>query len=118
MGGSVISFTSGGAGGIFAPALSAGASVGALVAQWFNATASDSNVSILCGMVGLLTGVTRSPFTSAFLVLEMTNSNNLIFHLMLAGMISSFISIIVDKHSLYDHIRNQYIQDLMKEEDI
>lgn len=36
-------------------------------------------------MVSFLTGVTRTPFTSAILVLEMTDRHSVIFHLMLAG---------------------------------
>jgi len=63
-------------------------------------------------MVGFLTGVTRSPFTSVILVLEMTDRHNVIFHLILAGMIASLIAILIDKHSLYDHLKVQYIRDL------
>ena len=114
--GSAISFTAGTAGGIFAPALSAGASIGSFVSGWLNLNASDANVIILCGMVAFLTGVTRSPFTCAILVLEMTDKNNLIFHLMLAGMVSSLISMTVDKYSLYHHLKNQYVHELMKED--
>lgn len=114
--GSVVSFTAGGAGGIFAPALSAGASIGSLVSSWFHLNNSDANVLILCGMVSFLTGVTRSPFTCAILVLEMTDRNNLIFHLMLSGMAASLVALVVDKHSLYDHLKNQYIHELIKEE--
>ncbi len=116
MAGSVFSFTAGSAGGVFAPALSAGASIGSLISGWFHLNASDANVLILCGMVSFLTGVTRSPFTCAILVLEMTDRNNLIFHLMLAGMVSSIVAMAVDKHSLYDHLKNQYIHQLMKED--
>ncbi len=116
MTGSIVSFTAGSAGGIFAPALSTGASIGSLISGWFHLNASDSNVLILCGMVSFLTGVTRSPFTCAILVLEMTDRNNLIFHLMLAGMVASVSAMVVDKHSLYDHLKNQYIHELMKEE--
>ncbi len=116
MSGSIISFTTGSAGGVFAPALSAGASVGSFVSGWFHLNTSDSNIIILCGMVAFLTGVTRSPFTCAILVLEMTDRNNLIFHLMLAGMISSIISMVVDKHSLYDHLKVQYMHDLLRED--
>jgi H+/Cl- antiporter ClcA len=114
--GSIFSFTAGSAGGVFAPALTAGASIGSLVSAWFHLNASDSNVLILCGMVSFLTGVTRSPFTCAILTLEMTDRNNLIFHLMLAGMIASIIATIVDKHSLYDHLKNQYVHELIKED--
>jgi len=72
----------------------------------------------LAGMVGFLTGVTRSPFTSAILVLEMTNRNNVIFHLILAGMVASLVAILIDKHSFYDHLKIQYIRDLNEEEKI
>jgi len=117
MGGSILSFTTGTAGGVFAPALAAGASVGSAMAGWFHLTAINSNIVILCGMVGFLTGITRTPFTSAILVLEMTDRHNVIFQLMLAGMIASIVSMIVDKHSLYDHLKVQYIHDINKEEE-
>jgi H+/Cl- antiporter ClcA len=110
--GPLLSFTTGAAGGIFAPALGAGASVGSLVASWFHVSDIDTNMLILSGMVGFLTGVTRSPFTSVILVLEMTNRHNVIFHLILAGMIASLVSVLIDKHSLYDHLKTQYIRDL------
>ncbi|HEY4195032.1 MAG TPA: chloride channel protein [Mucilaginibacter sp.] len=114
--GPLLSFTTGAAGGIFAPALGAGASVGSLVSGWFHLSDTNTNLLILSGMVGFLTGVTRSPFTSAILVLEMTDRHNVIFHLILAGMIASLVSILIDKHSLYDHLKVQYIKDLNEEE--
>lgn len=113
--GTLLSFTIGAAGGIFAPALAAGASIGSVVAGWFQLSESNTNMLILAGMVSFLTGVTRSPFTSAILVLEMTDRHGVIFHLILAGMISSVVSIVVDKHSLYDHLKVQYIKDLEAE---
>ena len=114
--GPVVCFTTGVSGGVFAPALSSGASFGALVAGWFDLSATNTNLIILAGMVGFLTGVTRTPFTSAILVLEMTDSHNVIFHLMLAGMIASVVALIVDKHSFYDHMRAQYVRKLEQEE--
>ncbi|HEX2898211.1 MAG TPA: chloride channel protein, partial [Bacteroidia bacterium] len=85
--GPISSFTTGGSGGIFAPGLSAGASIGATVAGWFDLNGPNSNLLIVAGMVAFLTGITRSPFTSAILVLEMTDRHSLIFHLMAAGMV-------------------------------
>ncbi|QQL50982.1 chloride channel protein [Mucilaginibacter ginkgonis] len=116
MGGSILSFTSGGAGGVFAPALSAGANIGSTFAGWFTANDADANIMILAGMVAFLTGVTRSPFTSVILVLEMTDRHNLIFHLILAGMVASLASVLIDKHSFYDHLKLQYVTDLIKGE--
>jgi H+/Cl- antiporter ClcA len=114
--GPILSFTIGGAGGIFAPALSAGASIGSVLSGLLHLSATNTNLVILCGMVGFLTGVTRTPFTSAILVLEMTDRHNVIFHLMLAGMIASIIAIVIDKHSLYDHLKFQYLHEINNEE--
>jgi H+/Cl- antiporter ClcA len=110
--GSIVCFTTGASGGVFAPSLSAGAGIGSMLSGWLHLSAVNTNVVILAGMVGFLTGVTRSPFTSAILVLEMTDRHNLIFHLMLASMVASIVSIVIDKHSLYDHLKIDYIHDL------
>mgnify|MGYP003606166603 FL=1 len=110
--GPALSFTSGGAGGIFAPALSAGASIGSVISGWIHLSPNETNVVILGGMVAFLTGITRAPFTSAIIVLEMTDRHSLIFHLMLAGMVSSLISVMVSKKSLYDLLKNSYLEEI------
>ncbi|HEY4290551.1 MAG TPA: chloride channel protein [Puia sp.] len=115
--GPLFSFTTGAAGGVFAPALSAGASVGATLSGWLHLSPTDTNLVVLAGMVGFLTGVTRTPFTSAILVLEMTDRHNVIFHLMLAGMVASLVAMIVDKHSFYDHLKYQYLREVVGEDD-
>ncbi|THU34148.1 chloride channel protein [Niastella caeni] len=113
--GPILSFTTGAAGGVFAPALTAGASIGVVMGEWFHVSPTNVNLLILAGMVGFLTGVTRTPFTSAILVLEMTDRHNVIFHLMLAGMVASLVAYLVDRHSFYDHLKMQYIQDVHHE---
>ncbi len=113
--GPVLSFTTGAAGGVFAPSLSAGASVGSVMAGWMSLSDTNSNLLILAGMVGFLTGVTRTPFTSAILVLEMTDRHNVIMHLMVAAMVANLVSLLIDKHSLYDHMKKQYLQELKEE---
>ncbi len=110
--GPALSFTSGGAGGIFAPALTAGASIGSVISGALHLTPHETNVVVLGGMVAFLTGITRAPFTSAIIVLEMTDRHSLIFHLMLAGMISSIASLLVVRHSLYDMIKTQMLAEL------
>ena len=113
--GPILSFGTGAAGGVFAPSLGAGAGLGSLMAGWFETSVTNTNLIILCGMVGFLTGVTRSPFTSAILVLEMTDRHNVIFHLMIAGMIASLVSRLIDKRSLYDHLKLRCVRDLQHE---
>ncbi|RXM51111.1 MULTISPECIES: chloride channel protein [unclassified Chryseobacterium] len=113
--GPALSFTSGGAGGIFAPALTAGASIGSVISGVIHLTPNETNVVILGGMVAFLTGITRAPFTSAIIVLEMTDRHSLIFHLMLAGMVSSIASILVSRHSLYDVLKINFLTELRKD---
>ncbi len=113
--GPLLSFTTGASGGIFAPSLSAGATIGAFIAGLFDLSASNTNLLILSGMVAFLTGITRSPFTSAILVLEMTDRHNVIFFLMLSGITASLASSLVSKHSLYEYLKLQYILKLRQQ---
>lgn len=114
--GPILCFSTGSAGGVFAPALGAGATIGSFIAGLLHLAAANTNILVLAGMVGFLTGVTRSPFTSAILVLEMTDRHAVIFHLMLAGMVASIAASLISKHSFYDHLKHQYIVELRDEE--
>jgi H+/Cl- antiporter ClcA len=114
--GPALSFTSGGAGGIFAPALTAGASIGSVISGAIHLAPNETNVVVLAGMVAFLTGITRAPFTSAIIVLEMTDRHSLIFHLMLAGMVSSIASILVSRHSLYDVLKVNFLTELRQKD--
>jgi H+/Cl- antiporter ClcA len=116
--GPVMSFTTGSAGGVFAPALSSGAAVGSFVAQIVSFTGANANILILAGMVAYLTGITRSPFTSAILVLEMTDRHNVIFHLMLAGMIASLVAGMIQKQSFYARLEESYLEEIEQEEEL
>jgi H+/Cl- antiporter ClcA len=115
MAGPVICFNTGAAGGIFAPALAAGASVGAFLSGLFEFAGSNANILILSGMVGFLTGITRTPFTSAILVLEMTDRHSVIFHLLLAALVSNIAALLIDKHSFYEQLKKGYLEDLQNE---
>ncbi|MBX3040911.1 MAG: chloride channel protein [Bdellovibrionaceae bacterium] len=90
--GPVLSYFAVGAGGIFAPSLSAGAVVGASIAEWMQIP--NVNLCALVGMTAFLAGVTRTPFTAFILVLEMTNRHTVIFFLMLAALVGNRIAAI------------------------
>jgi len=115
--GPILSYGSGGAGGIFAPSLSAGGSLGAFIAFVSEIPSEYTNLLILAGMVGFLTGVTHSPFTSAILVLEMTDRHSVIFYLMLAGMFAYLVTMLVDKKSVYEHLKEDYLKIFIPDED-
>lgn len=108
--GPVLAFNTGAAGGVFAPALASGASVGSFISGLFHLAGANANILILSGMVGFLTGVTRTPFTSAILVLEMTDRHSVIFHLMLAAMLADIVAILIDKHSFYEHMKKRWMK--------
>jgi H+/Cl- antiporter ClcA len=113
--GTIIAFNTGAAGGVFAPSLAAGASVGAFLSGLFHIMGSNANILILSGMVGFLTGVTRTPFTSAILVLEMTDRHSVIFHLMLAALLSNIAALLIDKHSFYEQLKKGYLEEALGE---
>ena len=114
--GLIFSFTSGAAGGLFAPSLGIGASIGSVFADLLHYTGSNANLIILAGMVAFLTGITHSPFTSAILVLEMTDRHNVIFHLILAGMIANLATNVVGTQSIYEQLKQQYLKEVQGEQ--
>jgi len=107
--GPLFSFSAGGAGGIFAPSLSAGAAIGGWIAPWFEPSRGQFNLLVLAGMTAFLTGVTRSPFTSAILVLEMTDRHSAIFQLMYAAMMGYLIAFAIDRRSYYGRMRDRLL---------
>ena len=98
--GAILSYTSGIAGGVFATSLSAGSMIGELMMGLMNLD-QENKLLILVAMIGFLTGLTRAPFTSSILVLEMTDRHSAIFMFILAGLITSVAARIFDKKSLY-----------------
>ena len=105
--GSMISYLSGSAGGIFAPSLSIGAALGSQLSDWFHS--SNANLMVLLGMIGFLTGVTRAPFTSFVLVLEMTDHHSAIFPMMLAALLASAVAKAIDANSFYEHMKGYFL---------
>ncbi len=103
LGGSLLTFSFGGAGGIFAPALASGAALASALAPAVSSI--EPRLLIVLGMVGFLTGVTRTPFTSFVLVLEMTDRHSALFPMMIAAMSAYAASHMVDHRSFYERAR-------------
>lgn len=104
----IITYLGGGAGGIFAPSLAAGGSLGNYIAS--NITLVDNTgLCTMLGMISFLTGVTRAPFTAFILVLEMTDRHSTILPMMLAAILAnSFAKFISDK-SFYEMLKETYL---------
>lgn len=86
----VFSYASGGAGGIFAPALFIGGMLGGAVGYLDQAVFASSNEQIgafaLVGMGAVFAGIIRAPITSVLIIFEMTDGYSLILPLMIANM--------------------------------
>lgn len=86
----VFSYSSGGAGGIFAPALFIGGMLGGLVGfadvNLLNHPTNEIGAFALVGMGAVFAGIIRAPMTSVLIIFEMTGSYGLILPLMIANM--------------------------------
>jgi H+/Cl- antiporter ClcA len=111
--GTIAAYLSGAAGGIFSPSLSIGATVGSYLAALLGS--DHANLMVLLGMIGFLTGVTRTPFTSFILVLEMTDRHSAIFPMMLAAVTAQWVAHLIDSKSFYEHMKEKYVQQAKSE---
>lgn len=95
-GGTIISYASGNAGGIFAPSLFIGAMVGGIVGtgvQWLAPfPTGDTGAYALVGMGALFAGIIRAPLTSVFMIFEITQDYQILVPLMVANLLAFAIS--------------------------
>ncbi|RYZ60727.1 MAG: chloride channel protein, partial [Proteobacteria bacterium] len=108
----VCSYSSGGAGGIFAPVLFIGAMLGGVVGSldaWlFGHDAVTSMTSFaLVGMGAMFAGVVRAPMTSVLIVFEMTGSYGLVLPLMIANSMSYVLARKVRPIPIYEALLEQ-----------
>ena len=108
----VTSYSSGGAGGIFAPALymggMLGGAVGYLDAAVFHHSADSIGAFAVVGMGAVFAGTVRAPMTSILIIFEMTGGYGLVLPLMIANM-SAF--------ALARHWRHTSVYDALLEQD-
>jgi chloride channel protein, CIC family len=92
----IVSYTSGNAGGIFAPSLyigaMAGGAVGTLVHSYAPFPTAEPGAYALVGMGALFAGIVRAPMTSVFMIFEITQDYQILVPLMVANMLSFAIS--------------------------
>jgi CIC family chloride channel protein len=90
----VCSYSSGGSGGIFAPALFMGAMLGGAVGYLdvtvFHHSTDSIGAFAVVGMGAVFAGIVRAPMTSVLIIFEMTGGYGLVLPLMIANM-SAFV---------------------------
>ncbi len=101
----IVSYASGNAGGIFGPTLyfgaMAGGVVGLLAQQFAPFPVGPPGAYALVGMGALFAGVIRAPMTSVFMIFEITQDYQIIVPLMVANMLSLWISRRYQREPLY-----------------
>jgi len=94
---------SGGSGGIFAPSLFIGGMTGGIVgyAAGYFIPASDPGAFALVGAAAMFAGVTRAPFTSIVMMLELTRDLKMMVPLMLTVLISTEGIKLLSRETIY-----------------
>lgn len=99
-----VTIAAGGVGGIFAPVLFMGSTLGNAFAVAVN-TLGFKQLSVtnftLVGMAGLMAGIMHAPLTAIFLIAEITSGYGLFIPLMITAGISFFITSQFQPHSVY-----------------
>ncbi len=102
----ILAYSSGAPGGLFAPALVLGSALGYLVGILeVTITGAESPYTFaLAGMGGFFTAVVRVPITAIIIVFEMTADFNLVLPLMIVSAVAYIVAEGVSKGSLYQHL--------------
>ena len=106
------SFTvgAGGVGGVFAPTLFIGSSLGFVFSSFVNklnlVNIPVSNFTLV-GMAGLMAGVLHAPLTAIFMIAEITGGYELFVPLMLVAAISFIVTRSITPHSIYTELLAQ-----------
>jgi CIC family chloride channel protein len=107
----VFSYSSGGAGGVFAPTLfiggMLGGALGALDARWLGHLDEPIGGFALVGMGAVFSGVIRAPITSVLIIIEMTRGYSLILPLMIANMTAYVLARRFRSETLYEALLAQ-----------
>jgi CIC family chloride channel protein len=96
---------SGGSGGVFAPSLFMGAMLGEAFGQGihmlFPAITAPAGAYALVGMAAFFSGAAHAPVTAILILFEMTGDYQIILPLMFATVMSTLISRIISRESIY-----------------
>jgi len=105
------SYASGNAGGIFGPSLFIGATLGGAVGtgahHLFPAYTATPGAYALVGMGAVFAGIVRAPMTSVLMIFEMTQDYAVIVPLMIANLVSLFISSRLQRQPIYEALAVQ-----------
>jgi CIC family chloride channel protein len=106
-----ISFSSGTPGGMFAPTLFIGAMLGASIGTFEKVFFPNLHITVgayaLVGMGVLFAAFLRVPFTSVFMVLEVSQNYSIVLPVILANTIAYIISRSLQSHAIFEVFTHQ-----------
>jgi CIC family chloride channel protein len=104
-------YSSGNAGGIFGPSLFIGAMLGGAVGSLANLAlpglTAGPGAYAMIGMGAAFAGIIRTPLTSVIMIFELTRDYTIIVPLMIANLVSFFVSHRLQKEPVYDALAHQ-----------
>jgi CBS domain-containing protein len=115
-----VALGSGTSGGVLAPLLIIGGSLGALLGQWL--PTGDSGLWAMIGMGAIMGGTMRSPFTGVVFTLELTHDFNALPALFIGSVAALGVTVLVLRRSILteklsrrgQHIAREYSVDLFE----
>lgn len=115
-----VALGSGTSGGVLAPLLIIGGSLGALLGQWF--PTGDPGLWAMVGMGAIMGGTMRSPFTGMIFTLELTHDLNALPALFIGSVAALGVTVLVLRRSILteklarrgQHIAREYSVDVFE----
>lgn len=99
-------------GGLFAPSLTVGASLGSSIGMLLN---ENIMLAALLGMAGYFAGVTQAPMTAFVIIFEMTGNHDNVLPIMAAAMLGHGVSRFVAPEPLYHTLSRLFIADALRQ---
>ncbi len=102
----VFTLGSGGSGGVFAPSLFIGATIGAMFGSLLNhfglipEGASPASYALV-GMAAVVAAATHAPLTAILILFEMTRNVYVVLPIMLAAVVATVVAQLIDRDSIY-----------------
>ena len=112
---------SGGSGGVFAPSLffgaSLGGSIGAMLHIWLPGEVANTGSYALVGASAVVAATTRAPITAIIIIFELTNNYTIILPLMISSILATLLAGKLTPLSIYHSKLHQKGIDLEQDKD-
>ncbi|MBV9653122.1 MAG: chloride channel protein, partial [Acetobacteraceae bacterium] len=102
----IASYLSGIPGGIFAPSLAVGATLGHVLSH---SLAAPAGAVVLLGMAAYFSGVVQAPITATVIVMEMTDNQTIVVPLMATAFLAFVVSRLVCPRPLYSTLADRLL---------